>query len=390
MDKLITKINSFNNNSIDFEPINNSKNIYNIYNNSVDIPFHKFWFHLDNTKFVNMYYDFSTLRFAINAKNNKVKKTIEYIKNIANYMTDVFKQKNIYDNITIDLPIKETSNYPVIISLKNKLTSMVDSNNNSIDISNINNNNLYSVVFEISFIKVIKNTVQDFKFNVDKDNVLPNASLKFYLNIVKIQEENSIDPLADNITKLNLNTNYNSNTNTNTNTNANIISDNNLKIPPPPFINELISVSNKTIFKPPTADELLNKKTFLKKINKNNENINKDYENINKDNIDTFDNLNNQNINKNMNDDTNNVENNNYFSEIGKVFLEKKKSLKKVKIIKGDSDYNNQKDDDDDLENYSKNKNTKKHKSKKHKKSHKIQEVDYDENIENEFANFTK
>lgn len=356
MNKLITKINSFNNNSIDFEPINNSKNIYNIYNNTVDVPFHKFWFYLDNTKYINMYYDFSTLRFGINAKNNTVKQTIDYIKNIANHMADVFKQKNIYDNINIDLPIKETENYPIIISLKNKLSSFFNPDNNSLEIFNISNQNLYSIIFEISFIKVVKNNIQDFKFNQNKDNVLPNVTLKFYFNVIKIQQENIINLHNENIIKLNIS---------------------NIPIPPPinnfkndlpqpklPFLNELVSSSNKTIFKPPTADELLNKKTFLKKINKDDE--------------------------KEDNASDKNIEEKNYFSEIGKVFLEKKKSLKKVEVIKGDDDYIS--------------KSNKKH--KKHKKSKKIHEINnheinnqnkdnnYDndnyENIENEFANFTK
>ena len=110
---------------IDHDRFINNKEIYDVYNNRVDEPLHKFWFILDTTKYLNSYYEYNILIFLINNKNNKIKKTIDYIQNIA----ETIKQKYIayliesdisFDNVIIDLPIKQYDNYPSIIKFYNK------------------------------------------------------------------------------------------------------------------------------------------------------------------------------------------------------------------------------------------------------------------------------
>ena len=75
----ITNVEKFNANIIDHDPIVETKKFFNIYNNSIDEPFHKFWFHIENAKFINAYNDpVTTIRFAFNNKNDQIKKQITY------------------------------------------------------------------------------------------------------------------------------------------------------------------------------------------------------------------------------------------------------------------------------------------------------------------------
>ena len=151
MNKYITKINNYNNifdnKIIDYDEILSNKNIFNIYNNSISEPFHKFWCLLDNTKFINMYYDYNIVRFAINNKNSKMKNIIDYIKNIANYMMSIIKEKFNCENCSVDLPFNEKENYPTIISFQNKIQSIYTHDDKEIELLNLNQISTYSVLF---------------------------------------------------------------------------------------------------------------------------------------------------------------------------------------------------------------------------------------------------
>jgi len=170
----------FDDSILDHEKFINNKEIYDIYNNRVDEPLHKFWFKLDTTKFLNCYYDYNILTFVINDKNSKIKKTIDYINKIA----ETIKQKYIlylnltnidYDNIDIELPIKQYDNYPSIIKFYNKKKSIYNENNQKEEIINLSSGIKYLLLFEINYFKIIK---------TDK-----NFIIKFFFNILKIQTQ---------------------------------------------------------------------------------------------------------------------------------------------------------------------------------------------------------
>jgi len=170
----------FNDSTIDHEKFMINKEIYDIYNNKIDEPLHKFWFVLDLSKFLNSYYEYNILTFVINDKNNKIKKTIDYIQKL----TETIKQKYIsylvannisYDNIDIELPIKQYDNYPSIIKLYNKKKSIYNENNQKKEIINLISGKKYLLLFEINYFKIIKS---------DK-----NFIIKFFFNILKIQTQ---------------------------------------------------------------------------------------------------------------------------------------------------------------------------------------------------------
>jgi len=170
----------FNDSIIDHEKFMINKEIYYIYNNKIDEPLHKFWFVLDLSKFLNGYYEYNILTFVINDKNNKIKKTIDYIQKL----TETIKQKYIsylvanninYDNIDIELPIKQYDNYPSIIKLYNKKKSIYNENNQKEEIVNLTSGKKYLLLFEINYFKIIK---------LEK-----NFIIKFFFNVLKIQTQ---------------------------------------------------------------------------------------------------------------------------------------------------------------------------------------------------------
>ena len=170
----------FNDSIIEHEKFMINKEIYDIYNNKIDEPLHKFWFVLDLSKFLNSYYEYNILTFVINDKNIKIKKTIDYIQKLS----ETIKQKYIsylvannisYDNIDIELPIKQYDNYPSIIKLYNKKKSIYNENNQKEEISNLTSGKKYLLLFEINYFKIIKS---------DK-----NFIIKFFFNILKIQTQ---------------------------------------------------------------------------------------------------------------------------------------------------------------------------------------------------------
>jgi len=170
----------FDNSILDYEKFMNNKEIYDIYNNRIDEPLHKFWFILDTTKFLNSYYEYNILRFVINDKNTKIKKTSDYIEKIAEfikqkYILYLIANNIIYDNVDVEIPIKQYDNYPSIIKLYNKKKSIYDENNKKEEITNLSTGNKYLLLFSINYFKII---------NSDK-----NYTIKFFFNILKIQTQ---------------------------------------------------------------------------------------------------------------------------------------------------------------------------------------------------------
>ena len=166
---------------IDHEKFINNKEIYDVYNNKIDEPLHKFWFVFDTTKFINSYYEYNILTFVINDKNNKIKKTIDYIQKIAEtikqkYIIYLTTNDIIFDNVYIDVPIKQYDNYPSIIKLYNKKKSIYNENNQKEDITKLSSGVKYLVLFEINYFKIIKS---------DK-----NFTIKFFLIFLKFKLKN--------------------------------------------------------------------------------------------------------------------------------------------------------------------------------------------------------
>ena len=240
--------NSFNDSIIDHEKFIINKDIYDIYNNKIDEPLHKFWFIFDSSKFLNNYYEYNILTFVINDKNIKINKTIDYIKKI----TENIKEKYInylninnieFKNIDIELPIKQYDNYPSIIKLYNKKKSIHNENNEKEDIVNLGSGKKYLLLFEINYFKIIKSD--------------QNFIIKFFFNILKIQTQKLF-----NIDDYSL--------------------DKKINIPPPPppppFINRNINernindknINNKNINNKIriiiSEEELLNKKNELRSL----------------------------------------------------------------------------------------------------------------------------
>jgi hypothetical protein len=168
----------FNDSIIDHEKFILNKEIYDIYNNKIDEPLHKFWFVFDTTKFLNSYYEHNILTFVINDKNNKIKKTIDFIQKLSEtikqkYISYLTANDIIYDSINIELPIKQYDNYPSIIKLYNKKNSIYNENNQKEEINNLTSGIKYLLLFEINYFKIIKS---------DK-----NFIIKFFFNVLKIQ-----------------------------------------------------------------------------------------------------------------------------------------------------------------------------------------------------------
>lgn len=165
---------------LDHEKFINNKEIYDIYNNRVDEPLHKFWFKLDTTKFLNCYYEYNILTFVINDKNTKIKKTIDYIHKIAEnikqkYINHLNLTETDFDNVDIELPIKQYDNYPSIIKFYNKKKSLYNENNQKEEITNLSSGVKYLLLFEINYFKIIKSN--------------KNFTIKFFFNMLKIQTQ---------------------------------------------------------------------------------------------------------------------------------------------------------------------------------------------------------
>lgn len=174
----ITNINNFNISDIDYDHIVINKTYFNIYNNRVDEPLHKFWFLVDNVRFINSYFNNGIMRFALNNKNEKNIKIINYIKKLLNHLQSLFSK--IYQNITIDFPWKEYENYPYLLNVSlSKDSIFIDANKNKKDFATIDKDISYLFLFEISYIQ-IKKIINDHNISY---------SLKIKLSLLMLEEK---------------------------------------------------------------------------------------------------------------------------------------------------------------------------------------------------------
>ena len=265
MNSHIAVTDNFNSIHIDHDIIVPDKVYFNIYNNSLDEPFHKFWFYVENAKFINSYSDNNVFRFAFNNKNEKIKKVFTYIKNIFEHMKSLFQK--IYPDIVIDMPWKEYENYPYFLNFFLSENCLVlDKENNNKKITELNKEQNCSILFELTYIQLVKTKLDNFT----------NYSLKFKFSLIMIQEKN-IDiknSLLESINNLNNKNNINNQNNVN---NVNAIN-NNLNFTVNASSNLQLDKSKNTqsnymspmrmLALDPSV--LLNKKNTLNKINKDN------------------------------------------------------------------------------------------------------------------------
>jgi hypothetical protein len=226
----ITKLDKFDPKILDHDTIIETKKYFNIYNNSIDEPLHKFWFLAENAKFINIYNSSNTnnqpnqiIRFALNNKNDKTKKLITYWKELGKHLEKIFYKT--FDKIIVDYPWKDIENYPYMMNFSvntNTIYTNVNDLNKPKEISDLNKESIYSLLFDITYIQISKVSID----NIDQ------YYLKFKLSLLMIQETNInlklfslVNLEQNNYTKSNIilpPQNLFTNTHTNTHTNNHI------------------------------------------------------------------------------------------------------------------------------------------------------------------------
>lgn len=202
MNNILTNYdNKFVNEQIDHEKISKSKLFYKIYNNKISEPLHKFWFSIPNIKYANNYSEYKTIRFFVNNKNENISNLINFIKDMGNYLVKLFSDE--FPNITIDYPWKESEQFPFAFSFfTNNTTLFLDSDGNNLKFNCLSNTNTYSIIFEISNLRVLPIVLGDtesysLKINLaliliktDKPRDLKNLISNFYNKQVCLIETN--------------------------------------------------------------------------------------------------------------------------------------------------------------------------------------------------------
>ena len=225
IDNILTNYNiKFKKSQIDHGVISKKKYNYKIYNNKISEPLHKFWFSVPNIKYSNNYSDFKTLKFFINNKNENILNLIDYIKDICNFLVEKFGL--VFENITVDYPWKESEQYPHVLFLfTNDSTLLVDNEGNELEYDSLNFESTYSIIFEISTIKIMPIKIDNYETYTIKINLSlilikqdEKKDLKKYL-FPKFCDNNLIENNFSQDINMS-NTNINTNTNTNTNTNS--------------------------------------------------------------------------------------------------------------------------------------------------------------------------
>jgi hypothetical protein len=103
---------------------------------------------------------------------------------LGNYLVILFEKK--FPNISIDFPWKEIEQYPLVFSFfTNQSTIMLDSNSNDINFNDLSNLDTYSVIFEISSIKILSIILDD---NTNSYTIKINLSLL----LLKINEKKNL------------------------------------------------------------------------------------------------------------------------------------------------------------------------------------------------------
>ena len=308
IENILTNYNiKFINSQLDHDYISKSKFYYNIYNNKISEPLQKFWFSVPNIKYSNNYSNFKILRFLMNNKNENIIGLINYIKDIGNYLID--KLSPTFENITLDYPWKESTQYPYIFTLfTNTDTLFIDSSGNNIDYNLLTyNDSTYSIIFEISSIRIIPIKIETIETHTIKINLV--------LILMKQNEKKDLKKYL-----------FANNYNENIETNLNQLSNHNFNstIKKLPFLND---ISNDFLLNKTNKDSISNNKQSSQihtsnKLIINTEQILKVINGLKKVEIkkeicEDFNNNNNDNSNNNL--------------QINNEYIEKKNSLKKVK-----------------------------------------------------------
>ena len=336
IDDLLTNYNiKFNSEQLDNDKIANNKFYYKIYNNKINEPIQKFWFSVCSIKYLNNYNDYKTIRFLMNNKSEEISNLINFIKDLGNYLVSLFDK--IFPNISIDYPWKEIEKYPLIFSFfTNQNTLLLDSNSNNINYNDLSQSDIYSVIFEISNIKILPIILDD---NTNTFTIKINLSLL----LLKVNEKKNLKDYVFN-SLLKIENTFNNELNNSHKSNT--------KIQTLPFLND---ISNSMLFKKNinlsnnintqsnirknvsniliiNKEQLLLAKNTLKKVY-NNVNLNNDNNNDNNY-YNNYNNYNNNNNNNNNNDDNNNKNNDDSDdnqSNIISEYIDKKNKLRKVK-----------------------------------------------------------
>ena len=185
IDKLLTNYNiKFNPIQLDNDLITNNKFYYKIYNNKINEPLHKFWFSVCDIKYLNNYNNYKTVRFLMNNKSEEISNLINFIKDLGNYLVNLFGK--IFPNISVDFPWKEIEQYPFVFSVfTNNNTILLDSNSNNINFNDLSNTDTYSIIFEISSIKLLPIVLDD---HISSFTIKINLSLL----LLKINEKKNL------------------------------------------------------------------------------------------------------------------------------------------------------------------------------------------------------
>ena len=187
IDNILTNYNiKFNSEQLDCDKIFPNKSYYKIYNNKIDKPLQKFWFSLPNVKFNSQFSNYKTIRFLINNKSENTICLLNFIEDLSNHIIKLFEKT--YSNITVDLPWKINQNFPTLLTLfTNNETLLMDSESNTIDYSSLLSEETYSIIFEITNLKIISINLD----NEQKSNIIKiNLSLLLVKTIKKIDFKN--------------------------------------------------------------------------------------------------------------------------------------------------------------------------------------------------------
>lgn len=246
--KEITNVDIFKPEMVDHDIIVLKKNYFNIYNNTIDEPFHKFYFYINDAKLTNIYNE-NIYRFGINSKNEKNKKLFEFMTNLFNHVKKLFV--NLYPEIEIELPWKEYENYPHLINLFSSESSLyINAKGEELLMTNINKEQTYSLMIELHYIQLIS----------VESNRKTSYMLKFKLNLVVVQEK-ILDYKSNLISSMNKITSYKP-TKQEINTNSLTVETGTYKNK-----SEISSVNKTPVIRfSLDPNELLNKKNALNKI----------------------------------------------------------------------------------------------------------------------------
>ena len=184
LEEIITDTNKFECEQLDHDIINFNKTFYNIYNNKINQALHKFVFLLNNVKFIKI--NQNQITFAINNKNIFINKFILFFKDLSNEIKKIFQSN--FKNIALVEPWKEAFNYPYLLNvfIGNKFI-IIDKDKNIIDVTQLNYENSYSILIEVSYLKLYGN--------------LDEKKIKFKLSILMIQIEPEVDYKSFNLLK---------------------------------------------------------------------------------------------------------------------------------------------------------------------------------------------